>query len=53
MKDILLFDDPQTDVFIENFTTPPIPPNVWQLSPREVAMQKLLGREPLPDPKRH
>ena len=26
---------------------------VWQLSPREVAMQKLLGREPLPDPKRH
>ena len=26
---------------------------VWQLSPREVAMQKLLGREPLHDPKRH
>ena len=26
---------------------------VWRLSPREVAMQKLLGKEPLPDPKRH
>ena len=26
MKDMLLFDDPQTDEFIENFKTPPIPP---------------------------
>lgn len=26
MKDILLFDDPQKDEFIEHFKTPPIPP---------------------------
>lgn len=26
MKDMLLFDDPQKDEFIENFKMPPIPP---------------------------
>lgn len=36
MKDILIFDDPQKDEFIESFKTPPISP---------IALEKILGRQ--------
>lgn len=36
MKDILIFDDPQKDEFIEYFKTPPISP---------IALEKIRGRQ--------
>ena len=36
MKDILLYDDPQKDEFIEYFKTPPISP---------IALEKIRGRQ--------
>ena len=36
MKDILLFDDPQKDEFIEYFKTPPISP---------IVLEKIRGRQ--------
>ena len=43
MKDILLFDDPQTDEFIENFKTPPIPPIEFKKIRRRQANDYILA----------
>ena len=50
MKDILIFDDPQKDEFIEIFKTPPIPPIVFKkIHKRQASAYILANTSPWTD----